>query len=350
MPLQSLLNSGYTVLSNGKSLSVEVLGGLIGITVDHDRNLPGLFQLEFSGVDLKTVLTQFSPGTGVEIRFNIDNQLPVSVIKGEVLGLEPHFSSDRSLQVTVWGCDFLHRLQQGTKTRTFVKMNDSEIARMIAKEAGLELQGSDREIKHEYVMQTNQTDLQFLQHRAHQIGYELLINGKQLRFQPILQDPRFPQQLDLGINLLEFHPRFSLVSQSTQITVKGWDIYQKQQITETSQTVKLGALRKGTPGGVLASKFLGVETVISDRPVTIDTAKQTAQAQLDQTALELVTAEGSCLGNPTIRPGSMVMINSLNQPESQPNFTGTYYVTGVTHRFTSDEGHVTDFRAKRNVL
>jgi uncharacterized protein len=350
MPLQSLLNSDYTVLSNGKSLSVEVFSGLSSITVEQDRNLPGLFQLEFSGVDLKTVLSQLSPGAEVEIKFEIDNQSPISVIKGEVLGLEPHFSSDRSLQVTVWGCDFLHRLQRSTKTRTFVKMRDSEIVRTIAKEAGLELQGTDIGIKHEYVMQSNQTDLQFLQYRAHQIGYELLLDGKQLRFQPILQNPGFLQQLNLGMNLLEFHPRFSLVSQSAQVTVKGWDVQQKQGITQTSQTVKLDALRADVQGEVLTNRFLGVETVISDRPVTIDTAKQIAQAQLDQTALDLVTAEGSCLGNPELRPGSLVLIKSLNQPESHYSFKGKYYVTGVTHRFNSDEGYVTDFRAKRNVL
>jgi phage protein D len=350
MPLQSLLNSRFQILVNQSKLPMAVEAYLDSITVEIDRNLPGLFQIEFMGLDFAEVPAHFSPGAIVDIQLGFDQ--PEQLIKGEILGLEPQFSSVQPPRLTVWGCDSLHRLQWGTKTRTFLNTTDSAIAEKIASEALLVPQTVESPVVHEYVMQANQTDLQFLVQRAQQIGYELFMADETLFFQPILHNTSLLQALTLGQNLLEFHPRFSLMSQATKVTVKGWDIFQKQAITETKNAGKFAQVNDSNlavRGEVLARRSGAAAAVITDRPVNTSMAQQMAQTQLDQTALELVTAEGTCVGNSQIRPGTMVLIQGLDgQPGGQYSFEGKYYVTGVTHRFDVVQGYLTDFKAKRN--
>ena len=83
-----------------------------------------------------------------------------------VTGLEPHFSFGHQPTFTVPGYDRRHRFGRGRKTRTFVQQKDSDIAAQIAGEAGLHAQSIDSSVTHEYILQANQTDMEFLQERA----------------------------------------------------------------------------------------------------------------------------------------------------------------------------------------
>jgi uncharacterized protein len=324
----------------GATLPLDLATCVMNITVEQDLNLPGQFTVQLERLDLKqSILTVF--GIGQEVLIQIDGQNPKPTLVGEITGLEPEFRSNGFLDLTVLGYDRLHRLQRTQRTRSFTKLKDSEIATKIAAEAGLAAQVEDSNVIHDYLLQTNQTDLAFLQERAQLIHYEVSVEKRTLLFQPIVSTTSPKQTLTLGQDLIEFYPRLSSVSQSTQVQVQGWDRTKKEVILGKSS---LDGRRLDQFGATLEAKFGTAISTLSDRPISTKAeAEQIATAQMEQTMLGLIVGEGVCWGNPKILPGQVIRLEGLSK-----NFNGDYYVTGVSHRHSFEAGYTTHFKVRRN--
>src|SRR5207247_109569 len=94
------------------------------------------------------------------------------------------FAADHLPNLTVRGFDCLHGLQRGRWTRTFTQQKDSDVAERIASERHLSSDVVDSGVTHEYLVQANETDFEFLSRRAAAIGYELRGRDRTLSFRP----------------------------------------------------------------------------------------------------------------------------------------------------------------------
>jgi phage protein D len=253
--------------------------------------------------------------------------------------------SDSLPSLTVRGYDRRHRLQRGCKTRSFVKQKDSEIAAKIAQEAGLSIQVKDSKVVHDYVLQSNQTDMEFLQERARRIQYEVTVQDKTLRFQPVANAGSAIFTLTLEDDLVEFYPRLSSVGQISEFNVQGWDPKKKEKILGKAQQNAVKPAMGGTKSGaaLVASAFgSAVGVVIASPIVTQAEADQVAGAVLNASSLNLITGEGRCIGRPDLRAGQVIKIDGLGK-----RFSGQYYITSVTHRI-GESGYTTNFSVRRN--
>ena len=172
---ESPLVPNFEITINGSPLPVEAKLHLMSLSVDHDVNLPGMFTLELTDSDSQDEETSwindeelFAIGNVVEIELGYGNDLETLII-AEITGIEPEFAFDRLPSLTVRGYDRRHRLQRGRKTKTFVQQKDSDIASTIARDTGLTAQVVDSLVVHDYVLQADQTDCEFLQQRAKRI-------------------------------------------------------------------------------------------------------------------------------------------------------------------------------------
>ena len=101
-----------------------------------------------------------------------------TLISGEITGLEPSFlrgsgrSSSCAATIGATGCTARPR------DAHFVQQKDSDIAATIVQEVGLTPQVTDSQVVHDYVLQANQTDMEFLQERARRIEYEMVVDGQ----------------------------------------------------------------------------------------------------------------------------------------------------------------------------
>ncbi|MDP9380447.1 MAG: contractile injection system protein, VgrG/Pvc8 family [Chloroflexota bacterium] len=176
-----------SVRVNGAPLPVQAASDLISASVHQDVDAPGMFTLRLMNWDMARGEVSwadsplFAPGGEVEVLMGYVGSLE-NVFSGEITGLEPEFLSGAPPTLTVRGHDRRHRLLRGRNTRTFTKMKDSDIVRQVATGAGLAVRIEDSGVRHEYVLQHNQTDLEFLQERARRIGYELAMEGSTLLF------------------------------------------------------------------------------------------------------------------------------------------------------------------------
>lgn len=365
IPTNKQLLPRFDVLINGSPLPRSAELQLISVVVDEDVNLPNMFTLEFGGlndkpprVDVELVddNSLFGIGNAVEVKLGYRNDKIETLIKGEITALEPEFHFNLPPSFRVRGYDRSHRLQRGRKTRSFLNQKDSDIVARIASEAQLTPKTENSKVVHEYILQANQTDMEFLLARAHQIQYEVGVEDKTLFFRPVQNAKREILTLTFKDDLLEFYPRLSASGQVGDITVQGWNPKQKAKITAKSQTGDQVSQMGGQKSAAATSKtaFGNASGVWTHHPVINQAeADQLAKANLNQGVLMYITGEGVCHGRTDLRAGKVIKIEGENMSK---RFTGQYYVTATSHRlnaksaYGTPSGYFTHFTFNRNAL
>ena len=219
----------FQVLVNGSPLPADAARDLLAASVLEDTTAPSMFTLTLVNWDMNRLKVTWADsdlmreGNEVEVQMGYVDDYKTLLI-GEITGLEPEFLVDEVPKLVVRGYDRRHRLMRGHHTRTFVQVKDSDIVSQLASAAGLTAEVTDTEILREYVLQHNQTDLDFIQQRARYIGYELLVEDKTLIFRPIQANERSEVTLDRVQNLLSFCPRLSTLAQVSEAQVRGWSV------------------------------------------------------------------------------------------------------------------------------
>jgi phage protein D len=343
------LVADVSVRVNGQPLPSAAHEDLVSVTAFEDLDAPAMFALRLVNWDTQQLRitwsdsTLFKLGAAVEIQMGYVNHL-ATILTGEVTGLEPEFSATGAPTVTVRGYDRSHRLMRGRRTRTFTEIKDSEIARQLAKDAGLSAQSDDTRIKHPYLYQHNQTDYEFLLQRAARINYELRVQDKTLSFRPRQNAKPATLTLDVGSDLLSFSARLSSVGQSPEVSVRGWDPKTKKAIVASAS--QQTSTMAGNAGGPASSRqaFGSASAAVVEQPiVSAAEAQQIADAQFNDAALRYVTAEATCAGRNDLHAGSVIKIKGAGT-----RFSGDYYVMSVRHVFDGTDGFQTSFSARRN--
>jgi uncharacterized protein len=337
----------FSLTVNGAALENNLIWQITRITVDDQVELPSMFTLELTANDETDPApdwldkdTLFAMGDRVVIRMGWGESLQ-TVMNGEVTSIEIEWLADSLPRFVVRGYDRRHRLQRGNKTRTFVKKKDSDIAKQITQESGLSAAITDTKIVHEYLIQANQTDFSFLQARARQLHYEMVMQEDRLYFQPVSYEKSAVLELTLERGLSEFRAQLSSAGQVSQAKVQGWDIKNKKAIsTNATNPTSMGK----TIGPNLTKKAFGqASSIITNIPTSIPGfAQQVADSALAASTLGLVRGEGQCSGNAKIKAGITIKVEGVGN-----RFSGKYYLSTVTHNF-GPEGYATQFTGWRN--
>jgi phage protein D len=283
-------------------------------------------------------------GVEIDVRVGFVDNLK-SLIVGEVTALEPEFHEGEAPTLKVQGYDLLHRFRRGRKTRSFLNVSDSQIAQQIAGELGLGAQIEDSSVVHEYVLQHNQTDIDFLLRRARLIDFELLVEDRDLVFRPTPNDRAKVVTLEYGLTLKSFYPRLSTLQQVSEVVVRGWDLRTKQAIVAQARQGDERSMMSGTRLGVAIAEqaFFATEDLIADTPVaSVGEANQIARGRFNDMTLQFVSGEGTAIGNTDIRAGRVVELTKLGK-----RFSGPYYVTSSTHA-VGPSGYTTRFTVARS--
>jgi uncharacterized protein involved in type VI secretion and phage assembly len=351
------------ITANGKLLR-EVEGDLRELLVDTNLHLPAMFAITLvDELDRKTGKLKYTDSdtfkVGVEVKIEVetddvpDEPMPVkaALIIGEITAIEPLFEEDGRPAIRIRGYDRSHHLTRGKKTRTYGDANptgqgidEAAIIQIIVGETegitGKQVDTSGLSgIKYPYVMQYNQTDLEFLWDRARLYGYQVYVEDKTLHFQKADAHRGAgsdkPATLRWNWGLRSFQPRLTLMGQVDRAMVKGWEPDTKQPIegignSDTSKTIP--AIGLGKKGSQLAKEALkGVaDEVVLDHPVhTVNEAKAIAAARFAGAESEFIQADGACrYGDPRLIAGRQVTIKDVGE-----RFSGDYYVTEARHLY-----------------
>lgn len=340
----------FAIKLNGTPLIADMSMWIANVVVEDEIGLPSMFTLELISKQQKNTAIPWTDeprlaiGTEVEISMGYGDRRE-SLILGEITALEPTFSIAGPPTLLVRGFDMRHRLNRTRRTRSFTDQKDSDIATQIGSDAGVSIEPTDSGVTHAYVLQADQTDLEFLQERAQRMQYEMVMERDILLFRPVGNAGSTVLTLTLNDDLFEFRPRLSFVPLS-EVTVLGWDPKQKQPITASATSGDEVSTMAGVQSAArLAEDLLvkQVETVARTPVMSQAEADQIAVAQLNNASLDLIRGDGRVRGRTDVRAGRVIRLDDLGA-----RFSGEYYVTAAVHRYSRRDGYITDFRAHRS--
>lgn len=336
---------------NGARLPLNARTDVQSVTVLEDLSALSMFTLVLYNWDQERLAVSWSDsrlfaiGTEVQISLGVVDDLH-RIMTGEITSLEPTFTTGQPPMLTVRGYDYRHRLARDQKTRTFSRMTDSAIVSKVARDAGLRAEVTDTQTSLEYVVQHNQTDLEFLQKRARLIGYEIYVREKVLYFRPP-QHGRPPSvTLRIGQDITDFTPRLRTLAQVGEVTVRGWDVLQKQVVVGATATGQESSTMGGQASGPRRTSraFGNARATSVDVPVPSQArADQMARGRFDEIALAYIQGEAECAGRPGLHAGAVIDVQGAGK-----TFSGAYYLTSVTHTLTPGEGYRTQLEVRRN--
>lgn len=317
---------GIDIRVDGARLPLNARTDIESVTVIDDLSALSMFALVLYNWDQERLRVSWSDSPlfalGAEVQIALGPaDAPEKVITGEVTSLEPAFGPDRPPTLTVRGYDLRHRLARGRKTRTFSKVKESAIVRTVARGAGLRAEVSDSGPVFDYVLQHDQTDLEFLRARAGLIGHEVYVRDKVLYFRPPQHTRPASATLHVGRDLTEFTPRLRSLSQVDEVTVRGWDARTKSAIVATADGGRGAAtMGGGSSGPRRARRAFGASgTTQVDLPVESKAqADDMARGLFDEMALAFVQGEAACSGRPDYVPERWSRSRGRATPSAAP--------------------------------
>jgi len=321
------------------------------LTVTHELGTSDHFSVVFTSPYPELPWTHgkdaalFKPGVGVTIEMGYVDDTKL-LLSGEVTGLTASFPPDGASTLRVDGHSRLHRLDGPRRTRTFQEVTDSEIVDKVAQQAGLSSKTDTTQLKYPYVIQNNQTDLEFLRERADGIDFELLVEDRTLVFRKSQASSSKSISLKWGESLRRFQPTMNSLRPVTEVTVRGYDPKTKKEIVGRAAAGDEETTMGQRSGAKLVDAAFGsrAEMVVDRLPMSKAEAEARAKAIFNQRMMELITGDGVSIGDPALRAGAVVEIAGLGS-----NFSGLYYIVRSTHSI-GPGGYETGFSVRKNAI
>jgi phage protein D len=315
-------------------------------------------EVEFANQGLRLLDNPlFGLGTSMQLSLGYRPAGITQVFKGDVTGVDPVFPASGMPTMTISAHDYMARLTEGSKERSFPWfLPDSVIAVIVAAENFLITEpdpaaavvGALNVFNQEPRSQYKQSDYKFLRQIAAEYGFDMWVDGDFMNFRFLLPELPPPQvELTWGKSLVEFSPHHTSIGELVAITLKVWI---KEIQTEL-------AVQARWDGDTLS--FRVIPAMFAEQDETIDVGIGLPDIPLDNPvdAVKWVlgdlrrrinnrtTGKGTALGDPRLRVGQVITLSGLGQTFSGSN----YRLTGVSHTLDSS-GYKTGFEVRRELI
>src|SRR5215207_3968132 len=256
-------------------------------------------------------------GRELEVRMgSMGETTTQSLFKGEIVTVEPDFEAG-GVTMVVRAYDKTHRMMRTRKQRSFIQSKTSDVVSKICREHGIRAQVTASDEVHQFVLQHNETDFDFILRLGRRIGYEFTVDAGVAKFAPPSAEGE-SVTLAYPDDLSDFRPRITAVQQVGTVNVRGFDFKNKQSVLRSSSRPKQ-VTAAGITRSSVASKFPAATLEIAGQSfATTAEADKMAQSALDQLANAYLAAEGTCHGDPRIKAGVLLKINGVGT-----KFSGT---------------------------
>jgi len=305
------------------------------IVIDSAMRVPEMctITLHSDAPDL-AIVDKFWIGDPIEVKSGADGSGAV-LFTGEITGLEPNFGRGGKASLVIQAYDKSFRLHRGKKSRTFLDQSDSDIIRMMLGESRVTIGTIELPsvITHRFMIQYNQTNMEWLLMRAEQLGCQVFVQDGKFNFMPASSKEGQATELTWGDTLLSFRPRVTAVHQPKEVTVYSWDQVQKRAIVgKATPDRNLKSAPTYSAGGSFAKSAFkdNAPVAIVNMPVQdVNSAKAIATGYMSDVDSAFTQAEGVAFGNAGIQVGRPIKINI--REAKLTDYSGEYVVSAVRH-------------------
>jgi hypothetical protein len=355
--------AGFTLLIGFAPAPPMVVDAVQEIEIDTSTRDAGVFRLRL-GISRTRLgdwsvleFDLFRPLVPVAIRLTNPAGIPEAVINGYVTRQEVSYAEEPGASVLeVSGMDATHLMNLQEKVMPWPNLPDNAIAAAIFGQYAVVPRVRPTPpllVEPEGTTTQRGTDIRFLKRLAQRNGFECYVQPEPLTgldqgfFQPAATGPGVPQavlNVNMGpeTNVTGFQVSYDM-TQPTSVVAAGLDAGTK------APQPALAPVPLGVPMG-LEPALLRILPPPIVRPAGTGLMKtselQTAmQAIVDESSLA-VRASGTVPGTAGIlRPGGIVNVRGAGRV-----FSGSYYLTRVSHAVSLEGGHTQRFEAVRNAV
>lgn len=333
----------FQVFIEGLPLPPAILKSVMQVSINQVTNGPSSFSLQINDPDFKLINAAdmlLAEGKRLEIFVGYTGSTK-KLIEGEITALGAELDESGGLSIQVEGFDALHRATRGTQFREFrPDQTDGQIVAEIARELKLNAKVGLTVTRQAHRIQNHVSNFAFINELADSNGFSFWVEKNTLFFQARREGSQVI--VSRGKNLLSFSTRLTTAGHVQAVEVRGWDVSRKEPVSARAlinQAPEYNAKLSLT--GLLQIK--GQSSKSSERVIFTDgsvksaaEAKARADAEITKQRRNLLTADGSSIGNVDIQPGSTVLLNNMGR------FSGSYVVNSARHAI-SESGYRTTF-------
>jgi uncharacterized protein len=294
--------------------------------------------------------TTFDEGNKVDIQLGYQGNRAIK-LRGQIAGVNVTFPESGAPTLTVRGQSDYTLLFRRHRRKPFESKTDSGMAREIAADLRLSADVDETDVEHALVSPQGDSYAKFLLDRAKRLNYEVAVKYDTLIFKrpTYLVDARPTLTLTWGENLRSFTPNTTTSNMPSRVDVRNTQTGQgggKEALAGSTTAAQYWPYLGSTSGPARAQQRFGESVVLDQDQRVTSQAEATAvsMAEMERRALESVTGQGSCIGNPQLVSRIVVELKGLGK-----RFSGPYYVTSTTHSISTN-GYSTEFVVKRDAL
>ena len=317
------------------------------ITVESQLFLPSLCEIELvdssEGVLVENGLIA---GVLIEVRaVSGEDIIGVPIFSGQVESIELRFDHTSGVRSVVRAYDLAHRMLHGRKTTGFPLSLYSEVVEGIGLEHGIATIAEPTEVPYTMVVQSNESDWDFIVRLAREVGYVTYISIDPAAGLPTLywglMAPAETAPPPLGV---ELSPRAIVIGDdgliSLRATVSGSGLTASASTRGWDQSLAIPAIGEGPAiSDAAANVMLPIELatelggataqmVTLERLAENEAATEAASVGLGfRLAGSYSNIEAIVQGNPFIMPNTAISISKAGV------LTGEYTVTAAVHTF-----------------
>ena len=332
---------------------------LVSLEVELDSELASMFRLRLAIRQQRdgswTYLDEerFRPWMPMRITGGFDTGAE-ELLSGYITHVKPEFPRNAAqCTLEIWGMDGSVLMDREERLYAWPNETDSAIAAKVFSRNGLSPNVTDTGARHDDTISSiiqRETDMQFLKRLALRNGFECYVEGANgfFRRPQVDADPQPLLAVHFGreTNVNRFSIEVNALA-PTRVTMFQVDRTNKEELRESANESRQKALGAIRAAGMLPPGMAPGRVYVNMNAATgVKEMNTLCQALFDE-AEWFVTAEGEIDGkryNQVLKPHGTVTIKGVGA-----TYSGVYYVTHVTHSFTS-KGYTQFFRAKRNAL
>lgn len=335
-----------TVTVDGAPLSTAALENLLDLRVSLSVHAAGMARLLFEDATFALLdADTFKVGGTLKVSLPTAANKAVATFAGEIVAVGVDQGPGGRHELAVTALDKAHRLSGAGGGKTYLNQTRADVVGAIAKRHGLTAKADATGAAEPYLLQTG-TDHAFLWELAASVGFEWFVDDKTLHFRK--RSSTAGVTLTWGEDLLRFQARYSAADAAvSSLTVHGWDPAQQTAVKGDASSVigSAGARELGSDAPLAkaahakAKGAFGKTIEVGSAAVRTAAEAQALAGALARTLLgDAVTARGEAIGNPQLKPGTLVTVAKMGT-----KLSGRYYVTDCEHVFGVGRPLVTRF-------
>ncbi|WP_028611981.1 phage late control D family protein [Paenibacillus harenae] len=268
------------------------------------------------------------------------------VFDGIITGYTLDYPSNGSPAIIVTAMDRSFLMMKTSHSKVWNQKKDSDVVRQIAGEYGLSAEIDDTTVTKKTIEQIGISDYHFIRSLAIENDRLFYVDGTKLYFKKPKTSGSPLITLKYGKNLVQFTLQVDGSSQTSKVTVRGYDVDKVEAIEYSASTVTvIGSNQKSGPSvaSLLSTKKI---EVVYTQAASQEEAQSLGKAMLERLSRELAAGNGTSVGLPEIKPGELIKLEGLGST----SLDQLMRLRKVIHKLDATDGYMTYFETEGNAI